>query len=189
MPKSATGGAPRGERVITLLAPRHVGLTTQAQPTLYWRLAQPIAGPVEIALTESGQKEPAWRVALPSSPGVGLHAVRLNEYQIRLRRGVRYEWSIEAAPPPGSRDEPTLARAAIRRIDAPAQLTGRLRHAPSQEAVFIYADAGVWYDALNAISQAISAHPDANTLRAQRAALLSQIGLSDLLKDSDTSAN
>lgn len=181
MPASTTGGAPRGMRVSTLLAPKHVGLTTQAQPTLYWHLAQPIAGTVEFALAESGQKEPAWRVALPSSPKVGLHAVRLNEYQIRLRPGAQYEWSIEAAPPPGSRDEPTIARAAIRRIEASAQLTRRLRHAPTQEAVFIYAAAGVWYDALDAVSQAIAAHPDAPMLRAQRAALLTEVGLSDLL--------
>lgn len=46
-----------------------------------------------------------------------------------------------------------------------------------QNKTAIYADAGLWYDALGAISDAIGAHPDDASLREQRASLLKQVGL------------
>jgi len=178
-PSWTMGGATRGDNVIALLGPRHGGLTTQAQPTLYWHLAQPTTDSLEFTLTEGPHVKAVRRIPLPSSSGVGLHMVRLADYQLQLRRGAWYVWSIESAPASGRLDAPTVARGAIRRIDAPAQLARQLRHAPPQEAVFIYATAGIWYDALDAISQAIATQPDAVTLRGQRAGLLSQIGLMD----------
>ena len=41
-----------------------------------------------------------------------------------------------------------------------------------------YAQAGIWYDALDAISNAIEANPNDASLKEQRAALLKQVGLS-----------
>jgi len=42
-----------------------------------------------------------------------------------------------------------------------------------------YAQAGIWYDAFESVSNAIEAHPDDPSLRAQRASLLQQVGLSE----------
>ncbi len=36
---------------------------------------------------------------------------------------------------------------------------------------------GIWYDALEAISNAIDAHPEDASLREERASLLNQVGL------------
>ena len=41
----------------------------------------------------------------------------------------------------------------------------------------IYAEAGLWYDALAAVSEMIERAPDNRELRRQRAALLAQVGL------------
>lgn len=179
-PRSTVGGATRGDDtspVIVLLAPRHVGLTTQAQPRLYWHLAHPVNESLQFTLTEAGHRDPVLLVPLPSGLGAGLHVVRLTDHETQLRPGVQYEWSIEPASPSGRRDEPECARAAIQRIAASAALEARLRRAPEPDAVFIYAAEGVWYDALATLSEAIAAHPEIPKLRAQRAALLSQVGL------------
>ena len=43
----------------------------------------------------------------------------------------------------------------------------------------LYAEAGLWYDALSSLSDLIEATPDNPGLRQQRAALLKQVGLTD----------
>jgi hypothetical protein len=44
----------------------------------------------------------------------------------------------------------------------------------------VYAQHGVWYDAIAALSSQIDATPEDPTLREQRAALLDQVGLSEV---------
>jgi hypothetical protein len=44
----------------------------------------------------------------------------------------------------------------------------------------VYAESGVWYDAIAAVSARISAAPGDPRPRAQRAALLDQVGLSEI---------
>jgi hypothetical protein len=44
----------------------------------------------------------------------------------------------------------------------------------------VLAEAGIWYDALDSLSMQIEAAPENENLRAQRAALLDQVGLEDV---------
>ena len=48
---------------------------------------------------------------------------------------------------------------------------------PKTNAVQVYAEAGLWYDAIMAISELIEADPTNAELRQQRAALLEQVAL------------
>lgn len=52
--------------------------------------------------------------------------------------------------------------------------------APQGRDVFVYAENGIWYDAIASVSTRIEAAPSDPELRAQRAALLQQVGLSDV---------
>ena len=51
------------------------------------------------------------------------------------------------------------------------------------EAATRYAEAGVWYDAIMAITDRIRANPANKELREQRAAFLDQVGLSEVAKN------
>ena len=53
----------------------------------------------------------------------------------------------------------------------------KLAKASNNETPFIYAEAGLWYDALKSISDLIDAAPQNLELRKQRTALLTQVGL------------
>jgi hypothetical protein len=65
----------------------------------------------------------------------------------------------------------------IQRITPSGELIARLGQARRDELPSIYAEAGLWYDALAAMSELIESAPDDAGLRRQRAALLNQIGL------------
>ena len=80
-------------------------------------------------------------------------------------------------PDAENRSKDVIAKGVIKRISAPGDLDKRVENASDTEKAAVYAEAGVWYDALEAISNAIDAHPDDASLREQRASLLKQVGL------------
>ena len=56
----------------------------------------------------------------------------------------------------------------------------KLAQAAKSDLPSIYAEAGLWYDTVAAISELIEAAPQEQALRKQRAALLSQVGLTGI---------
>jgi hypothetical protein len=65
----------------------------------------------------------------------------------------------------------------IERIAPSSELVGALDKAAPADKAVAYASAGVWYDALSAISDQIDAAPGDAALRRERADLLEQAGL------------
>jgi hypothetical protein len=88
-----------------------------------------------------------------------------------------YRWYVAVVPDSGRRSRDILAGGTIQRVEAPAELTAKLAERPADEAPFIYAEAGFWYDALAAMSALIERSPENAELRERRAALVAQVGL------------
>ena len=72
-----------------------------------------------------------------------------------------------------------IAKGVIKRITPPGDLANRVAQMSDLERAAAYGQAGIWYDAFESVSNAIEAHPDDASLRAQRASLLQQVGLSE----------
>ena len=70
-----------------------------------------------------------------------------------------------------------LAAGAIERVDLQKGLKKRLQGSSTMDAPFIYAEAGIWYDALSALSLLIKKQPRNKRFRGERASLLEQVGL------------
>jgi hypothetical protein len=181
-PKSRVGGGTRGDgKPLTLaaLAPDHVGLTAQAQPSLLWYLSSTTTFPIEVVIMDPQKIEPllVTRFHPPSTPGI--QRVRLAEYDVSLAIGVTYQWFIALIPDPTQRSRDIVAKGHIERIALPEALHTRLARAPEAEKPALYAEASLWYDALTALSDLIEATPRDTKFRQQRAALLEQVGLSE----------
>jgi hypothetical protein len=84
---------------------------------------------------------------------------------------------VAVVPDSGRRSRDILAGGAIQRVNPSGEMAARLGQARREELPSIYAEAGLWYDALTAMSELIESAPDDAGLRRQRAALLTQIGL------------
>ncbi len=173
------GGGSRGAAgatpFLSTLSPEHVGLTVQAQPTLYWYLEAPAGTALELTLSAVAAPRPLLRLSLPPAPGI--HGVALGRHGIRLQPGVAYEWFVALVADPARRSADLVARGAIERVTPPAALAERLARAGRHEQVRLYAEAGYWYDALATLAALIDAAPRDPQLRAERAALLEQVGL------------
>jgi hypothetical protein len=155
---------------------------------LYWYLSKPTSYPVEFTISDDRGRQPLLerRLSGPVQPGV--QRVRLADYGVRLAVGVPYRWSIALVVDPGNRSRDIIAGGTIERIAPPEALRADLAQASQAQAFHIYAEAGLWYDALSTISDLIDAAPNNLLLRRQRASLLEQVNLGEVAQD-DTRAH
>ncbi|MDX1433394.1 MAG: DUF928 domain-containing protein [Gammaproteobacteria bacterium] len=176
------GGGTRGkgERAFTLavLAPDHTGLTVSAQPTLYWFVSERVTRPVELTLVDDRGSAPVLELALEPPIEPGIHAVRLAEHGVELEPLVPYEWFVALVVDAAQRSNDIVAGAEIQRVSAPEDLLARVSAADEGARPGLYARAGYWYDALDGLSAQIGQSTPSGGPRAQRAALLEQVGLS-----------
>jgi len=132
-------------------------------------------------LTVVEPKNPKSLLSL-TSPGAdkpGIHQVKLTRHGVELQPDVVYEWSVAIVPDAENRSKDVVAKGVIKRVKPSDALVRQLETANDLERASIYAQAGIWYDALATISSAIEAHPNDASLREQRASLLKQVGLSE----------
>jgi hypothetical protein len=180
-PAGRVAGGTRGfgDRLpfVCVLAPDHTGLTVREQPTLYWFLSEPTDYPVEFTLIESWGIQPLVETALRLSAQRGVQAIRLADHGVRLQPGVEYKWFVALVPDRHHRSRDIITAGEIALVEPSDALRKRLAGADKMQAVLIYAEEGIWYDALTSLSELIEATPKDRILREQRAFLLRQIGL------------
>ena len=183
-PGGRVGGSSRGIEdklpMLSVLAPDHTGLTVQEQPSLYWYVSKSTMYPIELTIIDNQTIQPLLegRISGPVEPGV--QRVRLADDGVRLSLGVPYRWFVALVVDPDNRSRDILAGGAIERIAPPEALRAKLARAGNAQTPSIYAEAGLWYDALSAISDLIDAAPNDRILRSQRASLLEQVQLAEV---------
>lgn len=163
---------------IEALAPDHVGQTISVTPTLYWQLSERTDRDIVVTLVDPRAQKTLLDVRLPGPHRRGVGRLRLANRGVRLSLGTTYQWfvSVLAGETPGPDD--AVAGGLIERVEKSSQLDAALRRAGAARAVHVYARGGLWYDAIDSISRVVAASPRDPAPRAQRDALLEQVGLS-----------
>lgn len=172
-------GGSRGSGVslicLTVLAPDHTGLTIHDQPALFWYQSEPADVPFELTVIEEGRPQPLLRIRLPDAKKAGIQHVRLSDHGVRLVPGVEYEWVVALVVDPESRSKDVVASGFIQQVEPSAALSARVANANKEDLPAIYAEEGLWYDALETLLTDVQSGNPA--LQAESAALLSQAGL------------
>lgn len=183
-PAARLGGATRSVGShefpnIEVLVPETTGLTLREQPVLYWYLASTTDAPIEFVLRDLGAEENLVETTLPRASQAGVQRLALGDHGVKLAPEVEYFWMIKLVRNPDDRSYDRLAGGGISRVVANAELESELA-APSASHPHVLAKAGIWYDAIDSLSQGIEQAPGNRTLWNQRAALFEQVGLPDI---------
>jgi len=189
-PKNATAGTridgdggSRGgggkQPSLYVLAPNHTALTTQAQPSLFWYQSKPAGTRFELTVIEPKKPKPLLKVGSDKADQAGIHRLLLGKYNVTLTPGVTYRWTIALVPDQANRSQDVVAWGTIQRTEPDAEFVAALASAQGLDKAALYAGKGFWYDALEAVTNAIDAAPKDKDLRLQRATLLDQAGLND----------
>jgi len=178
-PRAMVSGGLRGTRGLPkplALVPAHVALTSSSSPSLFWWInaVPPEGTTATLTVTNDDEVEPLAEVALPLPRTAGIQRVRLGDHGVELAPGVEYEWSIALGSNSASHADDQIANGYITRVEDPSELVGTPRSATTLAA------AGLWYDALAAVSDEVEVRPADARPRAARDALLEQAGLTDI---------
>jgi hypothetical protein len=170
-------GAEGGNISLEVLVPDQIALTTKVQPSLYWYQSKAAKTRCEVTLTQPKKAKPLLVLQSTGKTEAGIHAVKLSDYKVKLTPNVVYKWSVALVVDPENRSQDILANGVIEAIDPSPALAAKLASANDADRAAIYADAGIWYDALDSLSTLIEKSPQDQALHDQRAKLLTQVGL------------
>ena len=181
-PNIRVGGGTRGLAGVTptlhVLAPDHVGLTASEQPTLNWHMSKPGSMRLEIMLIDEEGMDPLLELSIDSSKlKAGVQSVNLADHGVKLKPGMKYQWSVVLVAEEGHRSNDIISSGMIEHRNITGSLKTKLSKADSQEDVFIYAQEGYWYDAISELTGLIKKHPDNELFKKQHKQLLEQVGL------------
>ena len=175
-----TGGSRgTGDAAITLdvLAPDEIGLTTKEQPSLFWFQSKPANAKFELTLLQDNKIKPLIQVLVERSTKAGIQRLKLSDHDARLAPGVEYQWVVALVIDPDNRSNDLVASGVIKRVEPDTDLKGKITQATPASLAGVYADAGIWYDALAVLSDQIESQPKNKSLREARSNLLGQVGL------------
>lgn len=147
---------------------------------------------------------PSFYIQMPSLPGTRLEFILLNElgdrvyetsYLVNDRSGIIridlprhanllpleveqiYTWQVRLKLNPDSIVTDYLVQGQIERFEAEATLAKDLAEATPEEKLVLYAQTGLWYDALHTLAQLRQANPNDPQLASEWAQLLQSVGL------------
>ena len=121
--------------------------------------------------------KPLIQVKVDRAAKAGIQRLKLSDHGVKLSPGVEYQWVVALVTDPENRSTDQVASGVIKRVEPAADLKEKISKATPASVVGIYAEAGIWYDTLAAISDQIEAQPQNKALRQTRADLLRQVGL------------
>ena len=187
-PRRRIGGGRRGpaEALPSLfaVAPEHVGLTVSAQPVLCWFLSAtpPPGAAFELTVIDEDSVEPLLDVQLPTPNGAGIQCTNLSDYGLTLAAHQEYEWSVAVVVDPEARSQDVIATGWIERVGEPDDLVASLERAAPHDATAIYAEAGLWYDAVSSVWAKVSdeSHVTRGHAHQQLSSLLEQVDLDEV---------
>lgn len=179
-PVRVTGGSRgAGDSATTLevLAPNETGLTTLEQPSLFWFQSKPANAKFELTLLQENKAKPLLQLKIERSSKAGIQRLKLSDQGVKLASGVEYQWVVALITDPDNRSSDLIASGVIKRIEASADLKEKIAKSTPASLPEVYAEQGIWYDALSVLSDEIDAQPDNKALQETRADLLRQVGL------------
>jgi hypothetical protein len=183
-PNARVSGASRGGPLVDaphleVLAPDHAGETLQEQPTFFWSTSRPIDGKVELAISAVATERVLYKTTIAGPKAAGIYAFSLDGTPAKLDIGAEYRWSVTTLVEGADSSHTVTVSGLVKRVPHSQIKLTSFPPDPNSAAI-AYAKAGIWYDAVEALSLGLQQTPGNATLHRSRAALLRQVGLPDV---------
>jgi hypothetical protein len=131
-----------------------------------------------LSLEKPRRPRPVTERRLPAIQAPGIQPIVLPE-NARIEQGNEYRWSVRMQLDEKSPSKDIVATGGIRRTNAWPALKEALSKVPVTESAIVYAEHGLWYDALEALTHASSAPAAEQRRNSLREAMLLQVGLTN----------
>lgn len=190
LPGRREGGGTRGgtecvvgDRTLTAFIPETVfGTTTDASPKLYWYVPEINAPTLEFMLLDEAGNE-VYLAEIPSVDGPGIISLEVpaevmgDTSTSRLEENQNYRWFFSIVCNESDRSGDVYTEGWLRRVSLDPMLDEQIKDQPAVTQSDLYAQAGIWYDAMDAIAQAQCQQPNDPTVSSQWNSILTSVGL------------
>ncbi|MCC5661474.1 DUF928 domain-containing protein [Nostoc sp. XA010] len=161
------------------------GLTNEEYPTFWFFVPyqKSLIDSIEFVVQdESSQTLYRTIVTIPEVPGIV--SIRLNQNAPPLQVDKMYHWffQIKVICNPQQPPEREYVEGWVQRVNPNPQLVDSLKQATPQQRVRLYAENGIWYDALTTLAELRLAKPQDPTLAVDWMNLLKSVDLENLAK-------
>lgn len=187
LPGRREGGGTRGgcllnQPSLTALMPKtNFGYTVQAHPTFLWFIPQSSATTAEFVLWGENDTE-IYRtmVQLPSEPGILRLSLPTDGSIPALEIGKDYRWSFAVVCDSEDRSGDLITEGWVQRKSLDPQLESQLAQATPLDRSTLYAQAGIWYEAISTLADLRQVQPGSLTVANRWRTLLSSVELGNL---------
>lgn len=160
---------------LTALIPvteQHLELTTSSHPTVLIYVPKTEAKTANfVIIDESNRILYKTAINLPKQPGI--LAIQIPKNQPELQAGINYRWTVSLDC---NSSNPPFVQGVIKRIQPNPELTQALQKTPAEQWL-VYAQAGIWYDAIATLAALRQAQPNNPQLESNWQKLLHEVKL------------
>ncbi|MEG5064203.1 DUF928 domain-containing protein [Microcoleus sp. B3-A4] len=170
---------------LTALVPKNkIGRTVSEYPTFFFYLPQTEAELAEFILQDqSGKQIYKQDVTISNLSGVIGVNIPANQNLPPLEVGKTYRWNLTVICDSQDRSADQIEIGSVRRVELSADIRRQLEKADPRQQTVIYAENGIWQDALSTLAAARRANPNDAELTADWESLLDSVKLGQIAKE------
>ncbi|HBL10208.1 MAG TPA: hypothetical protein DD379_02000 [Cyanobacteria bacterium UBA11162] len=172
------------EKPLTPLMPQGSGLTVAAYPEFFFYIPETSATKAEFVLVDSkGEEVYKFSFRITGEPGIISLSIPKFATIPPLEIGKNYRWSLSVICNPQDRLEDASVMGSIQRVEPNPTLRAELKQVTPRAQVFLYAENGIWYDALATLAALRRAYPNDWTVTSDWTTLLESVGLKEFSEE------
>ncbi|MEG3928503.1 MULTISPECIES: DUF928 domain-containing protein [unclassified Microcoleus] len=170
---------------LTALVPTNkMGRTVSDYPTFFFYLPQTEAESAEFILQdESGKQIYKQDLTIRNLSGVIGVSIPANQNVPPLEVGKSYTWNFTVICDSLDRSADQIESGTVRRVELSADIRSQLDQADPRQKTVIYAEKGIWQDALSTLAAARRDQPNDTALKADWESLLDSVTLGKIAKE------
>ena len=179
------GCASSNQLSLTALVPENkVGLTVSDYPTFFFYLPQTEAQLAEfILLDQSGNQIYKQTLTISNLSGTIGISIPANKNVPPLEVGKSYRWNFTVICDAQDRSSDQMEIGIVPRVELSADILRQLEKADPRQKTVIYAENGIWQDALSTLAAARRANPNDAGLTADWESLLDSVTLGKIARE------
>ncbi|MEG5040655.1 MULTISPECIES: DUF928 domain-containing protein [unclassified Microcoleus] len=170
---------------LTALVPKNkMGRTVSDYPTFFFYLPKTEAESAEFILQDQSGKE-IYKQDLTISNLSGVIGVSIpaNKNAPPLELGKSYRWNFTVICDSQDRSADQIESGTVRRVELSADIRRQLDQADPRQKTVIYAENGIWQDALSTLAAARRDQPNDTTFKADWESLLDSVKLGEIAQE------
>ncbi|MBD1881945.1 DUF928 domain-containing protein [Coleofasciculus sp. FACHB-T130] len=184
------GSCPAAGKPLTALIPaNNIGFTVAAYPSFSFYVppvpaqASPLV--LEFVLKDEKNDREIYTTTFMTMGKGGIVSISLPTYAglPPLEVGKNYQWFLSMVCDSEQRSLDVFVQGSIQRVPQTAQLDNQLRVATPNKRPDVYAEAGMWFDALTTLAELRRSNPNNSAYSAEWEQLLKAVGLDNIAKE------